>query len=110
MAESTKNLGTALITGASSGIGRELARIHARRGGDLVVVATRKQKLDELKEELEQGFGVSVMVIARDLTQSEAPSDIYSEIRDEGITVEYLINNAGFGGRGAFIEREWRLI
>ncbi len=107
MAEGSEKIGTALITGASSGIGRELARIHAQRGGDLVIVATRKNRLDELKEELEKKYRIRVTVIARDLTQAEAPADIYNEVRDLGITVEYLINNAGFGGRGAFIEREW---
>ena len=63
--------------------------------------------LDELKQELEEQYKVKVTVIARDLTQAEAPKDIYNETKDLGIEVEYLINNAGFGGRGAFIERDW---
>lgn len=107
MSEETGKIGTALITGASSGIGREFARIHAKRGGDIVIIATRKNKLDELKEELESAYSIHATVIARDLTQSEAPGDIYKETRDLGIEVEYLINNAGFGGRGAFVERDW---
>jgi short-subunit dehydrogenase len=107
MSEDKTKIGTALITGASSGIGREIARIHAHRGGDLVIIATRKNRLDELKQELERDCKVNVTVIARDLTQAEAPGDIYKEVQDLGIEVEYLINNAGFGGRGAFIDREW---
>lgn len=59
---------TALITGASSGIGKEFARIHAEQGGDLVVVARREDKLNALKTELENKHGIKVMVIAKDLT------------------------------------------
>ena len=107
MNKNSEKTGYALITGASSGIGREFARIHARRGGDLIIVAKRKDRLEELKEELERANGVSVTVIARDLTQAEAPYQIYNEVRAAGIRVDYLINNAGFGGLGAFIERDW---
>ena len=59
---------TALITGASSGIGKELARLHAASGGDLVLVARRQQALEELKQELESKHGVTVRCIALDLT------------------------------------------
>jgi len=97
----------ALVTGASSGIGKELARIHAEKGGDLVIVARSINKLNQLKSELEQKHSVKVRVIAKDLTLSNAPKDIYDELKREGIEVEYLINNAGFGGRGKFHEREW---
>ncbi len=99
----------ALITGASSGIGREFARIHAENGGDLVITARRADKLKELKNELEQKHGVNVMVIAKDLSQSNAPKEIYDEVKNTGIEVDYLINNAGFGGRGKFHERDWNL-
>lgn len=95
----------ALITGASTGIGNELARIHAERGGDLIIVARRKEKLEELKLELEQKHSVKVIVIAKDLTKASAPQEIYNEIKNAGIEVNYLINNAGFGGRGFFHER-----
>lgn len=99
----------ALITGASSGIGLELARIHAWHGGDLVLVARRKKELEELKKELEEGFGIKVKIIAKDLTQEKSTQEVYLEIAKEGIEVDYLINNAGFGGVGKFYERDWNL-
>lgn len=97
----------ALITGASSGIGRELARIHASKGGDLVIIARSSDKLQSLKGELESKHNVRVYCIAKDLTSSTAPKEIYDELKEHGIEVEYLINNAGFGGLGKFHEREW---
>lgn len=99
------NKKVALITGASSGIGREFARIHAANGGDLIIIARRKEKLNELKEKLEKKYNVNIKVIAKDLTLPESPMEIYNEIKEEGINVDYLINNAGFGGRGYFYER-----
>ena len=98
---------TALITGASSGIGKELARIHAEQGGDLVVVARGEDKLNQLKEEVETRHSTSAKVIAKDLTQPHAAREIYDEVVAAGIEVDYLVNNAGFGGRGKFHEREW---
>ncbi|MCG8528677.1 MAG: SDR family oxidoreductase [Opitutales bacterium] len=98
---------TALITGASSGIGIELARIHAEKGGDLVIVARREEKLDQLKSELESKHGIKVHVIAKDLGAPTAAQEIYDETTSAGIEIDYLINNAGFGGRGKFHERTW---
>lgn len=103
----TKTNKVALITGASTGIGKEFAYIHAKRGGDLIVVARRKDKLEALKKDLESKYGISVMVIEKDLSQLSAPKEIYNEVRKSNINVDYLINNAGFGGRGKFHEREW---
>lgn len=96
---------TALITGASSGIGKELAIIHAEEGGNLVLVARRKEKLEALKKDLEQKYGVSVIILSKDLTQLNAPQEIFDELKSKGIQVDYLINNAGFGGHGKFHER-----
>lgn len=98
---------TALITGASSGIGKEFAKIHASKGNDLVIVARRKEKLEELKAEFEKKFNVKVKIIAKDLSKPKAASEVFNEIKKEKIVVEYLINNAGFGGIGKFHEREW---
>lgn len=98
---------TALITGASSGIGKELAFIHANRGGDLVLVARRQVILESLKTELEQRFNIKVKLIVKDLTQSTSALEIYNELKADGIQIDYLINNAGFGGHGKFHEREW---
>jgi short-subunit dehydrogenase len=98
---------TALITGASSGIGAELARVHAEHGGDLVVVARRRERLEAMKTELEAAHGVTVHVLPKDLVQAEAPQQIYDEVRALGVTVDYLVNNAGFGYRGFFHKQEW---
>lgn len=97
----------ALITGASSGIGKEVARIHAENGRDLVLVARSAGKLEALKNELEQKFNIQVMLVVKDLSQPDAPKEVYDEVIKAGIEVEYLINNAGFGGLGKFHEREW---
>jgi len=98
---------TALVTGASSGIGAELARVHAEHGGDLVVVARRRERLESLKAELEAAHGVTVHMLSRDLTESEAPKQVYDEVRSLGVPVDYLVNNAGFGYRGFFHEQDW---
>jgi len=98
---------TALITGASSGIGAELAKIHAEKTGDLVIVARRKEKLDKLKQEIESKYNRDVLVVDMDLTEESAARDLYKILDDKGITIDYLINNAGFGGRGKFHERTW---
>ena len=98
---------TALITGASSGIGKELAIIHAQKGGNLVLVARREDKLQALKKELEQQYQVSVEIIIKDLTAPQAAQEVYDSVQVLGIEIDYLINNAGFGGRGKFHERPW---
>lgn len=97
----------ALITGASSGIGAEFAKIHATAGDNLILIARRKDKLLAIKQALEASNGISVYVIEKDLTDANAASDIYNEITAAGIEVDYLINNAGFGGLGKFHERDW---
>ena len=91
------------ITGGSSGIGRELAIVHAQHGGDSVIVARSGPELDACKRELEEKYGVQVMTVVKDLSQPSAPQALYEEIRAAGVTVEYLINNAGFGGQGRFL-------
>ena len=98
---------TALITGASSGIGYELAKIHAEKGGNLVLVARNKTKLDELKVELEKQFNVSVYTIGKDLSIVDAALEVYKETSEKEIQIDYLINNAGFGDFGMFSETEW---
>lgn len=97
---------TALITGASSGIGTEFARLHAESGGDMVIVARRQEALDELKAELESAHNVSVTVIAADLGAPNAAQALFEKTEAAGIQVDVLINNAGFGGHGKFHERD----
>ncbi len=99
----------ALITGASSGIGKELAIEHARHKGDLVIVARRQKELEELKFKLEKEFDIKVKVIAKDLTLAESAKEIYNELKSEGIEIDILINNAGFGGVGKYSEQPWEL-
>lgn len=97
----------ALITGASSGIGKELAKIHAQKKGDLILVARSEDKLNQLKEQLEQQHQITVTVITKDLSIENGPKELYEEVKAKGLEVDYLINNAGFGGLGKFHERDW---
>jgi short-subunit dehydrogenase len=100
-------MATALITGASNGIGLELAKVHASKGGDLVLVARNKSKLDELKKELESEYKVSVYTIGKDLSAINSAQEVYDETNKQNIQIDYLINNAGFGDFGMFVETEW---
>lgn len=97
---------TALITGASNGIGLELAKIHAQQGGNLVLVARSQHKLEQLAQELNQQYQVQVTVIAKDLSLPHAAQAIFEQTEQLGIQIDLLINNAGFGGHGRFFERE----
>lgn len=98
---------TALITGAAGGIGGEFAKIHASKGGDIVAVDLNSEGLAKLKTSLEKEYGVLVYTIAKNLTDTNAAREIYDELKNSGIVVDYLINNAGFGGVGKFYERSW---
>lgn len=94
---------TALITGASSGIGRELATLFAKDGYNLVLVARSEDKLQELADKFKQQFGTSsITVIEKDLSKPEAPQEIYDEVARQQITINTLVNNAGFGEYGKF--------
>ncbi|MBL7903364.1 MAG: SDR family oxidoreductase [Bacteroidia bacterium] len=98
---------TALITGASGGIGLELAKIHASKGGHLVLVARSIEKLSLIKEDLEKTHAIQVKVISKDLSSKDAALEVYQEIKKEKIQIDYLINNAGFGDFGFFYETQW---
>ncbi|KID56008.1 short-chain dehydrogenase [Pseudoalteromonas luteoviolacea] len=97
---------TALITGASSGIGLELAHLHAQQGGDLVLVARSQDKLDALAKELEVKHSIKTTVISEDLSQPHAAQRIFAKTSALNIEVDVLINNAGFGGHGVFYQRD----
>ncbi len=99
-------LQTALITGASSGIGKALARKFANRGYDIVAVARDAAMLNELADELTGYRDTSVIVIAKDLTQESAPQEIYDELKARNIVIDVLVNDAGVGHRGTFHETE----
>lgn len=107
MAHDNDHAGLALITGASSGIGKELATIHASRGGDVILVARSQDKLDALAAELSEAYGIEAITIAADLTDPDAPRAIFEQVSARGRDIDVLINNAGFGGRGKFHERAW---
>jgi uncharacterized protein len=97
---------TALITGASSGIGLELARLCAADGFDLVLVARDRERLEHAAANLRAQHHVSVRCEARDLSDAHAALDLWTELRAAGITVDVLINNAGFGLYGSFAEQD----
>ena len=97
---------TALVTGASSGIGRELAERFAADGSDLVVVARSEDRLRDLAERLHDEYGVHVTVAAKDLTDPEAPAALAEALRERDLTVDVLVNNAGFATSGAFVETD----
>ncbi|MFQ6548717.1 SDR family NAD(P)-dependent oxidoreductase [Aestuariibius sp. 2305UL40-4] len=99
-------MATALITGASAGIGKELARTHAAKGGDLIIAARREDALQELKSEIEGKNGTKVHVYAADLGTPDGAKAVWEQIKADGLTVDYLINNAGFGGHGLFHEQD----
>jgi short-subunit dehydrogenase len=98
---------TALITGASNGIGLELAKIHASKGDNLVLVARNKSKLDELKMELEKLYKIKVYTIGKDLSAHNSAKEVYDETKLNNISIDFLINNAGFGDFGMFVESDW---
>lgn len=104
-----KNKGIALVTGASMGIGLELAREHAKRGGDLILVARSGGLLKEVKNEFEMAYKVSVYVIEKDLLQVHAVQELYQEVKGKRLQVEYLINNAGFGNYGFFSDTRLKM-
>ncbi len=95
---------TALITGASSGIGLELAKVFARHGHSVVLVARSTEKLVQLAQKLASKFGVAAEVITADLSQPGAPQLIADEVRRRGATIDILVNNAGFGLSGRYAE------
>jgi short-subunit dehydrogenase len=94
----------ALVTGASAGIGRELARILAREGHDLVLVARREAQLAELATELQERYGATSRVVGADLAAPGAAGQVVDAL-GPGARVDVLVNNAGFGGHGAFAGR-----
>jgi short-subunit dehydrogenase len=95
---------TALITGASSGIGCELARVFAAHGSNLVLVARRREKLESLAQVLRAKHGVEVTALSCDLTEPPATQWLEDQLRDRGLAVDVLVNNAGFGAVGKFSE------
>lgn len=99
---------TALITGASSGIGKAFAELLATKNINLVITARRASELNKIKENLESKHSVSVTCFPMDLAIPDAAVKLYQQIKDAKINLDYLINNAGFGGHGEFYKRDWK--
>jgi short-subunit dehydrogenase len=104
----------ALITGGTSGIGRELAKLFAQDKYHLVLVARSQDELAQTASELQQQYGVQVQTIAKDLFEPQAPFEVYKEIQAQNIQIDVLVNDAGQGQYGAFtttdINRELDII
>jgi hypothetical protein len=98
---------TALVTGASSGIGAELARLLARHGHSLVLVARDRARLQRLADELGRQHGIDVLVLPHDLSRPDAPEAIVRELAERSLEADILINNAGMIVYGTFWETDW---
>lgn len=97
---------TALITGASSGIGRELAELFAADGADVVLVARSEGKLARLARTLRERYGASARVLRKDLSAPGAGTELFEDLNDAGVRVDVVVNNAGFGARGSVASLE----
>ena len=97
---------TALITGASSGIGLEMAKELARRKINLVLIARNEVALARIEQDLESTYGVSVDILAVDLSTPQNVQHVSAFVEERGLSITYLINNAGFGDYGRFVERD----
>jgi short-subunit dehydrogenase len=96
----------ALVTGASGGIGLELARLCAKGGHDLILVARSQEKLEEVAKYLSGMYRIRAEVIVADLSMAEAPAEIVAEVERRGMTIDTLVNNAGVGLWGLFGRQE----
>jgi short-subunit dehydrogenase len=97
---------TALITGASTGIGYALSRLFAADRHNLVLVARQEQRLTQVADDLQREFGISIKVIVADLSRPEAPQTIVDTVRTASLPIEYLVNNAGIGLGGKFADTD----
>lgn len=98
---------TALVTGASSGLGADFARDLAARGANLVIVARRDDKLTLLADEICTAHGVDIKAIPMDLGTERAPQELHRQLTEAGLAVDFLVNNAGFGVYGDFLTLDW---
>ncbi|MEW6092437.1 MAG: SDR family oxidoreductase [Chloroflexota bacterium] len=99
---------TALITGASSGLGADFARQLAERGCDLILTARRGDRLDALREEISKQHDVRIECLPMDLLEADAPQRLFGQLKEAGQTVDILINNAGLGVYGEFKDTPWQ--
>ncbi len=97
---------TALITGASSGFGKEFAKIFAKDGYNLVITARSTDRLEKIKTQIEMEYGVDVFVVTKDLSLPSAPQEIFDFTQQKGVHIDVLVNNAGFGDLGDFAKSD----
>ncbi|MBH8571606.1 SDR family oxidoreductase [Nostocaceae cyanobacterium CENA369] len=97
---------TALITGASGGIGKAFAQELAARQTNLVLVSRSEEKLNQLAKQLQEQYKIQVDVIVKDLTEANAPAAVFDATKAKGLTIDLLINNAGFGDYGDFSQSD----
>ena len=97
---------TALVTGASAGIGRELAKEFAKADYNLVLVARTKDKLEQLAQEIKENNDVDILILQKDLLAKDSPQEIYDDLKEQGIRIDCLVNNAGFGNYGEFAKAD----
>jgi uncharacterized protein len=95
---------TVLITGASGGIGYELAKLFAKDHHNLVLVARNRPRLGQIADELQRQFGITVTTVALDLTEPDAPRALFAQLQSDGVAIDILINNAGYGKFGEFAD------
>lgn len=107
MTTGTINEGWALVTGASSGLGIDFARELAKRNSNLILAARREERLREVGDGLAEAYGVEVDAMPLDLSDRNAPQELFNQIRERGRHVDVLINNAGFGVHGHFVDNAW---
>ncbi|MBU3915373.1 SDR family oxidoreductase [bacterium] len=98
---------TALITGASAGIGKAFAEVFAGKGFNLVLTARREDRLQAIQKQLHEKYGVTVTLIPVDLHDPEAPQRLFDRIHSEGLVIDALVNNAGYGVPGYFHNTSW---
>jgi short-subunit dehydrogenase len=95
------------VTGASSGIGREIARVLAERGFELVITARRRERLDMLAKELDAAHGTHVECVTSDLSDPAGPDQVFATVADRGLSIDTLVNNAGTGDPTWFHQTDW---
>jgi uncharacterized protein len=98
---------TALVTGASSGIGKAFAELLARKGYAVVLTARRGDRLEALAADLKQKYGVTTHTLVADLAHPDASGQIVSELARRGLTIDFLVNNAGYGVPGSYVNVPW---
>ena len=100
---------TALITGASSGIGKAFAEVFAKNKYDLILVARREDKIIEIKKDLETKYKISVKIVKKDLSEENSAKDLFNSVK-EIADIDVLVNNAGFGDMGFLVEQDYNKI